>query len=98
MACKILQGPARYAGYMINRKNYSFWLPHLIREAGLSNVSVGSLGSAFQACGAVAKVALAVFVDTHSPTRVLVSAPLIVWLDRTGLSCCPSAHHMRGLT
>ena len=66
-----------YSGYMICRKGYSFWLPHLIQEAGLTNVSVGSLGSAFQVCGAIAKVGLAVFVDTHSPTLVLGGALLL---------------------
>ena len=56
------------------RKNYGFWLDALTSYEAITNASAGSIGSAFGLCSGIGKVALAVFVDTHSPSRILAGA------------------------
>ena len=74
-----------YCAYYLCRKNYGFWLDALTSDANdsagipsagvrIGKASAGSIGSAFELCSGVSKIALAVFVDTHSPSRILAGA------------------------
>ena len=67
---------ASYAGYYLCKKNYAFWLGHLISDFDVSLARAGSLASGFEVASGTAKIVLAVWVDSTSPRRVLGGALL----------------------
>ena len=67
---------ASYAGYYLCKKNYAFWLQHVIMEFDVSLARAGTLASGFEIASGTAKIVLAVWVDSNSPRWVLGGALL----------------------
>ena len=87
-----------YAGYYLCKKNFAFWLGHVVQEFDVSLARAGALGSAFELSSGAAKVFLAVWVDTRSPRLVLSGALLVSVLVNVAMWAVSHAAHAAALS